>query len=628
MKRYLCLYLPRWPLQRLYAATPDLRGKTVAIYERASHGLRLVVCSPEANKRGVKRGMLLADATALIPDLTLVESDPHADRTALEKLALWATRFSPLAGLETAAAPQTLLLDVTGCEQVFRGERNIVKLALQGLARKGYKARAAIAPTLGAAWALAHYGANGEIVPTTETQRHGEPETSNLKLETRSLRLCASVVETLAPLPLAALRLEGDAVTWLNQLGLCRIGDVVKQPRSALPSRFGEDLLERLDQAFGGAPELLPLLRPAPDFHATRTFEYGVKELPWLYPVLQDLVAQVTADMHRACRGARAIECWLYPEVSEPWCATVTLHKASASAKHLLQLLRTKLENSKLETRNSKFEGSDKQQTDSSLRGGLCHFGCSHEVARENSQGCNPWKWARDAEEALKGRASAASSLDTRHPSPATHHSSLIPHHSSLDSHDGICAVALRIVSSEPLDAEQMALFHQALRAPESLSMTLDRISTRLGRTGVLRARLRDDPQPEHAFRLEPWEPSSITPSPCGCRATAGLSGSAVSPSPCERGQGESDADDARSLPARLLTQPEAIAMEWPTRFYWHGAECKIANATGPERIETGWWKEAYCRRDYYVVAARSGARYWLFRRLDDGEWFVHGVFS
>ena len=53
-----------------------------------------------------------------------------------------------------------------------------------------------------------------------------------------------------------------------------------------------------------------------------------------------------------------------------------------------------------------------------------------------------------------------------------------------------------------------------------------------------------------------------------------------------------------------------------------------VAQAHGPERIETSWWRGATVRRDYYVVETRSGARFWLFRRLKDGGWFLHGMFA
>lgn len=46
----------------------------------------------------------------------------------------------------------------------------------------------------------------------------------------------------------------------------------------------------------------------------------------------------------------------------------------------------------------------------------------------------------------------------------------------------------------------------------------------------------------------------------------------------------------------------------------------------GPERIEGGWWDTGTSRRDYYI-AERNDKWFWLFRR-DDGQWFLHGLFS
>ena len=65
-----------------------------------------------------------------------------------------------------------------------------------------------------------------------------------------------------------------------------------------------------------------------------------------------------------------------------------------------------------------------------------------------------------------------------------------------------------------------------------------------------------------------------------------------------------------------------------PVRFRLGDEVHDVAQALGPERIETAWWRGATVRRDYYVVETRSGARFWVFRRLRDGAWFLHGVFA
>ena len=60
----------------------------------------------------------------------------------------------------------------------------------------------------------------------------------------------------------------------------------------------------------------------------------------------------------------------------------------------------------------------------------------------------------------------------------------------------------------------------------------------------------------------------------------------------------------------------------------WHEGS-PLDLASGPERIETGWWDGRDVRRDYYVATAQSGVRLWIYReRARDGGWWLHGVFG
>ena len=65
-----------------------------------------------------------------------------------------------------------------------------------------------------------------------------------------------------------------------------------------------------------------------------------------------------------------------------------------------------------------------------------------------------------------------------------------------------------------------------------------------------------------------------------------------------------------------------------PIRFRRSGRVWQIARHWGPERIETGWWRGRTIRRDYYRIETLEGQRYWLFRRREDGKWFLHGEYE
>jgi protein ImuB len=65
-----------------------------------------------------------------------------------------------------------------------------------------------------------------------------------------------------------------------------------------------------------------------------------------------------------------------------------------------------------------------------------------------------------------------------------------------------------------------------------------------------------------------------------------------------------------------------------PASFRLRGRTHKIVRHSGPERIETGWWRGPSVRRDYYRVETAASQRFWLFRDLHDGTWCLHGEFS
>lgn len=528
MRRYLALFFPRWPIQHLRRTQPETQGQPVALFDRSHRGSHLRICSGEANTLGVRAGMSVADAKAVAPQVLLHELNLSECLAAFQELCLWSTRFSPLTAIEDigpqAAFPQTLLLDITGCEDVFDGEAKLLDLAVNALKKNGYRIRAAIAPTLGSAWALAHYGAYTSITPD-------EPEALRKALE---------------PVPLAGLRLSNEVLADFRPLGLNRIGEILRQPRGSLPSRFGQDLLERLDQAFGIVPEPLVPMRPAPEFRVARSFEYPVRNSEMLFQILEQMTDRLAGELQQAQRGARHIECWLYHELATPVCAEVALHHCSNRGKHLWQLLRARHEDLFRAPNGRKSKKFGRKRAHTSEKKGL-----------------------------------------------------------SIEVDESVEAVALHVTASESLAEQQLPLFDRAKgdTASGELNLLLDRLVTRLGPSAVCRVQLEDNPLPERAFRLLTLDEHARTKAP-----------------------------DVNALeaprPLRLLPQPVPAQTDWPRSVSCDGAQHTIRSYTGPERIESGWWREHDQRRDYYIVEVESGARYWLFEDRIEQRWFLHGSFE
>jgi len=50
--------------------------------------------------------------------------------------------------------------------------------------------------------------------------------------------------------------------------------------------------------------------------------------------------------------------------------------------------------------------------------------------------------------------------------------------------------------------------------------------------------------------------------------------------------------------------------------------------ASGPWRLEEGWWQEAPAFRAYWDVELSTGGLYRIFRDEPGGEWFADGVYD
>jgi protein ImuB len=129
----------------------------LVIARQVKNALQLAAMNDAAARLGLRAGMALADAKAMYPTLTVVDADPDADRGLLEAIADWCDRYTPLVGLDP---PDGLMLDITGCAHLFGGEAAFCGDIVQRLGLQGFAARAAIADTVGCAWAVARYGAN------------------------------------------------------------------------------------------------------------------------------------------------------------------------------------------------------------------------------------------------------------------------------------------------------------------------------------------------------------------------------------------------------------------------------------------------------------------------------------
>jgi protein ImuB len=586
--------------------------------------------------------MPLAEATALAayasaPALHLEVADPLADRLALEELAGWCQRFSPTVGLEEAEEPQSLLLDVTGLGPLVGGEQTLARTVVAEFGKRGLTARVAIADTLSAAWALAHFAAlepaddstrRSGLVLTSAPQpgRSGicltsAPQADPVRLkpdlpdctalepagEERdsevpdSTALDATAILSLVrvplvvsegqawaalePLPVEALRLPAETCALLADLGLLRIDQVAALERATLLARFGAVLLTQLDRARGVAAEAIVACHPPAEWKFEWPLEHPTARREMIEFALDEVLARACRALAREGLGVLRLACRFEHENHPADQFIVGLYRPSACHRHVGELARLKLER-----------------------------------------------------------------LRFREP---------------------VAAMSATVLARDRLEFFQQELFSEPGQQPghqdaRSLAALVDRLSNRLGPAAVARPWLLAEAQPEFACQYQPL---------CGLAASRPGRGPRRAPKRAsdvslrasnkmasERGtvpfcsrpssgwcptakSGQSpaillDALNASTAPGpgdrplHLEPRPRplvvvSVAPEGPPmKFRLSGQDERVVRVWGPERIETGWWRTRLVRRDYYQVETARGTRYWLFRELSSGAWFLHGEFA
>jgi protein ImuB len=304
--------MERWQKaqERAGSAAPDDVAQVLAT--EGPHGPIVHAANRAAHLAGITDGARVVDMRALCPSLRVDYADSMGDRAALEKLALWARRWCPW----TAVDGQGLILDTTGSDHLWGGEAAMLEEMEARLSLLGLSARLALAPTWGAAWALARFGPVRAIC--------GDP----------------------APLPVAALRLEPETVLLLNRLGLKTIGALAALPRLTLARRFqpaemAANPLLRLDQLTGHLAEPLAPPDAPPTFCAIARLAEPIFDPTHHLP---GLCAALAGQLAAAGMGARRVRLTIYRTDGEVAAISAAVAAPSRDAAHLAFLFRDRLE--------------------------------------------------------------------------------------------------------------------------------------------------------------------------------------------------------------------------------------------------------------------------------------------
>ncbi|MBC7967950.1 MAG: DNA polymerase Y family protein, partial [Fuerstia sp.] len=194
---------------------------------------------------------------------------------------------------------------------------------------------------------------------------------------------------------------------------------------------------------------------------------------------------------------------------------------------------------------------------------------------------------------------------------------------------ESVSAISMAVQTVPIPVSRQRDLFSSTehIRPQEELATLIARLSNRMGPQSVSTIRIQADPRPEHG----------IVPDPV--IANADSAAHAPQSEHLLQRLTEPDPEACRTIertlprPLRLLATPQQIAGREreerpPERISVMGQQRQIVELHGPERIQTAWWTDQPCHRDYFRAITETGGQLWIYRDLPTGFWFLHGLFD
>ncbi len=266
---YACIFVADFPAQAILRAEPQLRDFALAVLEGAPPQERLVAMNEFARRSGVQLGMprsLLEQC----PSLALRRRSLELETAAHAALLGVALAFSPRV---EESAPDTLVLDLAGLEQLFGPPEKIAAALMQRVSEAGCAARIAVAANPDAAIAAARGFAGVTVIPPGRE------------------------AEVLAALPLTALAMPLEIRETLERWGIRDFRSLAALPTVQLSERLGQAGVRLQQLACGASTRALVCANAAAEFTAAIELEYPVEELEPLAFILGRLLDEVCARL-------------------------------------------------------------------------------------------------------------------------------------------------------------------------------------------------------------------------------------------------------------------------------------------------------------------------------------------
>ena len=313
LRRWLCIYLPRLPLEALCRRDEVAR----VVFDEQQGTRRVLEANATARAAGIGVGLSVNAALSLLPELHLVARCPGRETQLLKRLALWAGQFTSFVSLESRDA---LLLEIAGSLRLFDGIASLRRRIARGLDEQGLSAMLAVAPTpLASIW-LARSGRDACI---------DDP---------------ARLAGSLGPLPLDCLEWPDSVIERLHGMGVTSIADCLRLPRQGFARRFGVRFLNELDRALGRLPDPRESHRVPERFCAELELDEEQNDRELLLAVCRELLWKLERFLRTRQMQIQRVEFSFFHLRTEATHLTLGCVQAGQGIEHWFELLRIKFD--------------------------------------------------------------------------------------------------------------------------------------------------------------------------------------------------------------------------------------------------------------------------------------------
>lgn len=246
---WACVLLPQLALDAVLRRLPD-PDAPLALVSGNAHLRNLHAVNTAAAQAGLRAGMRLTAAHALLPSFAMVEYEPQAEARWQRFLAAWAYRHSSLV---SAQWPGCLVLEVRASFRLLGPWPRIEARLREELGQLGFQHRLALAPTPRAAHVLAGLRDGLAVM---------QP---------------GAMSDLLDRVPIRRARLPADSGEHLHRMGIRDLRTLRGLPRDSVRRRFGLAVLEHLDCLYGQGEDHLAYYAPPDHFDARIELGYEVE---------------------------------------------------------------------------------------------------------------------------------------------------------------------------------------------------------------------------------------------------------------------------------------------------------------------------------------------------------------